>query len=274
MQTDKRTTSISNSALTWHGDVFVGDGFAVYLGPLAATSSHQHHALQLMFGAGTKLALRHTEGLMHAHSILIDSGAIHAIAAPSGMATLIYLEPVSVLGSRVRSMSTAPAALTPGLCSLDGSLLCGPPAELMDATSAGVAEVESLMKRLHLLAPLHNRPPLPPALTRMLERLPSMLDGPVRLKDLAAAVHVSPDRLSHLVRQHLGTTVRAYVRWLRLRTAARSMAQGVLVTTAAHAAGFSDSAHLNRVFRQTLGITPTAIARVVRWHVMPQPSWR
>ena len=200
---------------------------------------------------------------------MIDSGALHAIAAPAHKAALIYLEPESPMGASVFGMRPAAATPTPGLWPLDESPLVGAMTEWLSSADANVAQVEGLMRRLLVLAPSRSRPPLPASLSRMIDRMPAMTSGPIRLKDLAVAAHLSQDRLSHLVRQHLGTTVRAYVRWLRLQAATRCLARGAAITEAAHAAGFADAAHMNRVFRRNLGITPSAVAKVVRWQVMP-----
>lgn len=62
---------------------------------------------------------------------------------------------------------------------------------------------------------------------------------------------------------------RGYVRWLRLRRVAGGLRQGESLTASAHAAGFSDSAHLSRVFRSTFGVRPSEIAAAVQWHVGP-----
>jgi AraC-like DNA-binding protein len=50
---------------------------------------------------------------------------------------------------------------------------------------------------------------------------------------------------------------------LRLTQALQYVAKGVRLTEAAHAAGFSDSAHFSRTFRTLLGIDPSsALAEV------------
>jgi AraC-like DNA-binding protein len=53
--------------------------------------------------------------------------------------------------------------------------------------------------------------------------------------------------------------LRPYLRWLRLQQALSGIARGANLTEAAHAAGFSDSAHLSRSFRSTFGIAPSAL---------------
>jgi AraC-like DNA-binding protein len=37
------------------------------------------------------------------------------------------------------------------------------------------------------------------------------------------------------------------------------MSRGESITTSAHLAGFSDSAHLSRIFRRTFGMAPSAL---------------
>ncbi|MCP3140284.1 helix-turn-helix domain-containing protein [Pyxidicoccus sp. QH1ED-7-1] len=69
----------------------------------------------------------------------------------------------------------------------------------------------------------------------------------------------------------MGLPLRPYILWLRLRRAAEHLKHGAPVTQAAHAAGFTDSAHLSHAFRRTFGLTPTEIAGVVEW-VLPPPE--
>ncbi|MFI7538617.1 helix-turn-helix domain-containing protein [Streptosporangium sp. NPDC049376] len=81
----------------------------------------------------------------------------------------------------------------------------------------------------------------------------------------ALAVHLSGGRLSHLFAGELGLPFRPYVLWTRLRAAMSSLADGALLTEAAHTAGFADSAHLTRVVRRMMGQAPSTLTTGVRW---------
>ncbi|WP_194820056.1 helix-turn-helix transcriptional regulator [Nocardia sp. XZ_19_385] len=90
-----------------------------------------------------------------------------------------------------------------------------------------------------------------------------MLDaGPIRFRDLARAVHLSESRLAHVFSAELGLPVRPYIRWLRLQRAVELSATGQSLTAVAHGAGFSDSAHLNRVCRRMFGARPSDFAAI------------
>jgi AraC-like DNA-binding protein len=54
-----------------------------------------------------------------------------------------------------------------------------------------------------------------------------------------------------------GMTFRGFKQWTALCAAARQIADGQLVRTAAMDAGFADTAHLTRTFRASFGTTPT-----------------
>jgi AraC-like DNA-binding protein len=83
----------------------------------------------------------------------------------------------------------------------------------------------------------------------------------ISLRDVAAAVHLSPSRLRHLFVQETGTTFRGYVLWLRINRAVAAMMDGCTWTDAAHETGFSDSAHLSRTFRRMFGINPAMLIK-------------
>lgn len=90
------------------------------------------------------------------------------------------------------------------------------------------------------------RPP-DPRVQRAIELLWANHDYP--LDDLAAAVGVSYDRLSHLFPESIGLTLRAYQLWHKVRKAAALLVTSQhRLTDVAHAAGFTDSSHMCRTF--------------------------
>ena len=60
-----------------------------------------------------------------------------------------------------------------------------------------------------------------------------------------------------LFKESTGTTFRQFKRWTGLQHAARLIVAGALVRTAAMDAGFADTAHLTRTFKQCFGLTPS-----------------
>ena len=92
-----------------------------------------------------------------------------------------------------------------------------------------------------------------------LRKQQDVLDG-LSLKTLAGIAGLSPSRFMHVFTESVGVPVRPYILWLRLQRAACDLTEGASVTSAAHHAGFSDSAHLTRTFRRMLGVTPSDLA--------------
>ncbi|BDB29208.1 helix-turn-helix domain-containing protein (plasmid) [Cupriavidus sp. P-10] len=99
----------------------------------------------------------------------------------------------------------------------------------------------------------------------ILQWLESALEGPVHVAHAADAVGLSSSRFMHWFAEASGLSFRAYVRWLRLQRAVRTLSDGCTLTEAAHLAGFADSAHLTRTFVSTFGVRPAALrgARIV-----------
>jgi AraC-like DNA-binding protein len=76
---------------------------------------------------------------------------------------------------------------------------------------------------------------------------------------LAAQVGMSESQLQRLFRNVVGVPVRRYRLWHRLFVTAGLMASGKSLTDAALAAGFADSPHFSRTFRNMLGMTPSFV---------------
>jgi len=79
---------------------------------------------------------------------------------------------------------------------------------------------------------------------------------------LAAGVHLSASRFTHLFRQQTGLSLSRYLLWSRLLDGVEAVARGDNMTHAAHAAGFADLAHMSRTFRNTFGVVPSELQKM------------
>ncbi|WP_323029528.1 GlxA family transcriptional regulator [Castellaniella defragrans] len=105
----------------------------------------------------------------------------------------------------------------------------------------------------------------PPALRRAALVIEQYAGQIPSLGELADRLGLSPRQLQRLFRQHLDTTPQAYARGVRLRQAAWMLRHtGKSIAAIASDCGFSDAAHMGRVFRAEHGMAPGAWRRAGR----------
>jgi AraC-like DNA-binding protein len=91
---------------------------------------------------------------------------------------------------------------------------------------------------------------------REIERRP---DAFGRLQNAAALACLSPSRFRARFDAELGLPFRRYRLWRRMAVVMRTVAAGGSLTEAAHAAGFSNSAHLSSTFKRLFGLTASGL---------------
>ena len=94
------------------------------------------------------------------------------------------------------------------------------------------------------------------------ERIREVVDSIDRLEqkriaaeELAKQIALSESRFLHLFKEEMKMTLRKYLLWTRVLEGARRVALGESITEAAHATGFTDSAHFARSFKKMFGLT-------------------
>src|SRR5215831_17240642 len=101
-------------------------------------------------------------------------------------------------------------------------------------------------------------PSLPPLDARVREVMRLLFDDPrLALEDLAAHSGISYDRMSHLFIDQLGISIRSFQVWVKLHRALTGIRIGQSLVELAQIAGFSDAAHLSRVYKQVYGAPPS-----------------
>lgn len=100
---------------------------------------------------------------------------------------------------------------------------------------------------------------------RMCERIRRHPGRPVRVEDLAAELHVTPEHFSRLFRSLQGTSPRAFITRTRIEAA-----QTLLLTSShsigriAEILGYSSPFYFSRQFKAKMGLSPSAFRRVGR----------
>lgn len=221
---------------------------------------HSHHAIQITACLSGTLTLESGEAAMTGEAIAVAADARHRFAA-RGLLAFIFVEPESRAGRALDSklFADAPlAAIEPGqiMPSLSGlratfekSLM---PGDLLAAAQAALAAVVPTG-------------PSPMTDTRVQKIIAHAARHPDLSLDASArevGVHLSASRLRHLFVEQTGLAFKTYMLWLRLVRALEIYSAGRSLTEAAHEAGFSDSAHLSRIFRRTFGLPATTLTRL------------
>ena len=96
-----------------------------------------------------------------------------------------------------------------------------------------------------------------PRMKTILAQLAADPMGRMSQTELAMQLDLERTQALRMFKASTGTTFRQFKRWTGLQHAARRIVAGDLVRTAALDAGFADSAHLTRTFRQSFGLTPS-----------------
>lgn len=106
---------------------------------------------------------------------------------------------------------------------------------------------------------------MPPQRVRPLRwqaELDAWLASPTdNLDALADKVGVSRDHMSKLFQDAVGLPMRSYLLWRKTHRVTELFGQGLSLTELAHAAGFTDSAHMCHVFQDVFGAPPKQFLR-------------
>jgi AraC-like DNA-binding protein len=219
---------------------------------------HRHEALQITLALDQPFRFRSKGGSWReAIACILDRGFAHEIDGGGGLQANLYLEPEGALGLVLSGLYLKkqpfafiePEYVKGSLPALKRGFAKG-----MDCVAAKRA-YESVLASMVGPEVVQRKPES--RVQKALDIFQALAEKRISAAELASQVALSESRLSHLFQQQLGIPIRRYLLWLKIVEAARQVNDpNCNVTDAAQIAGFTDSAHLTRSFRQLLGISP------------------
>jgi AraC-like DNA-binding protein len=240
---------------------FPWDGGAVFLGTAGAISAHAHHAIQLCFLFQGRIRLRtNDEEPWREYGLaLVPSGQRHAMdGGKVHFGATLFVEPETREG-RVLTERYA----QPGIADVDRARVDEVLPLLLAAARAqrGRAAIADNARRVVHALTQHDEPAITSdeRIVRAVKYVNEHLSAPLTLEQVAAVAYLSPSRFRHLFAEQTGMGLRQYVLWRRFVSVWEHRMNGESLSTAAHAAGFADSAHLTRTSRRMFGMPPSAM---------------
>ena len=248
------TTRYRGDFVAWNGVCgFIGEGGGAPIEP------HSHYAIQLVLGipAGLRVQLgRHGEWQACA-AALVPSRAVHTIDVNDcEMSAVLFIEPETPEGKALATrLQNGLELLDPDAAAVTAKRLerAWRVEKSYDAVQAVCTQ---LVRDLSGAAP---RTPSDPRVLAAIEYIRQRVDESVSLPEVAKASNLSPERFRHLFVEETGMPLRTYVLWRRLLHVWTLLMAGETLSTAAHAAGFADSAHLSRTARTMFGLPPSVL---------------
>jgi AraC-like DNA-binding protein len=238
---------------------FPWDGGAVFVGRAGVFPAHAHQAIQICFLFEGRVRLRASDEdpwtdydlaivpSLHSHGM--DASRVHYGAT-------IFVEPETREGRVLTERY-----LRDGIAEVDRTPVNPVVLELRAAVleHRGGPVIVELARRVVRSLTQHSEPSFASdeRILRAVRYVNDHLSAPITLKQVAGIACLSPSRFRHLFAEQTGMGLRQYVLWRRFVSVWEHRMNGASLSTAAHAAGFADSAHLARTSRRMFGIPPS-----------------
>jgi len=240
--------------VAWTGGCgFIGEGRGAPISP------HAHYAIQLVIGvpSGLRVQVGRYAQWQSCPAALIPSRATHSIDVNDcEWSVVLFIEPETREGKALSARLRGRLEVLDTVLMLSGAKRLDRAWRSDKSFEAVITVCRQLVQEV---SETTLREPSDPRVLAAVEYIRQRVDQTVLLSEVAEVANLSPGRFRHLFVQEAGMPLRTYLLWRRLLYVWTLLMQGETLSTAAHGAGFADSAHLSRTARSMFGLPPSAL---------------
>ncbi len=241
--------------------LYIWQNHGLFIGHLPDISEHRLGSAALCVGVDKPFRLMENESSawQECRSVLVPPGCLNELQIGDAIMAILFLEPES------------PDYLVIQNAMLEGDWEC---LYRLAQEAEAVAILREIWERQPTAAAAHalldrllippttseeRQQPLDHRIQRVIRLMKEDLTHSYSMTELAEYVNLSPTRLVHLFKEEVGVPIRRFRQWHRMRVVAALVAKGDTLTDAALGAGFADSSHFSRAFRNMFGLTPSSV---------------
>lgn len=240
--------------------IYIDKFFGWFIGNFDNNQSHRHYAIQLSIPIDSPLTIHsNNQEIITTSPVLIQPNVPHKISSSTNH-FLVLLNPASTIGHYWRKSTKdkiCEFALAPAndlQCFLANT----------DVTRSNPTDLKVEINRIlksydcYCGSLLHQSDE---RINEALSFLQTNATKVVSLEEIAQHCNMSPSRFLHLFKEQTGITYRRSQLWAKLIIAIQLLGTQTL-TEIAHLAGFSDSAHFSRTFKESFGFSPHGFLKI------------
>lgn len=225
------------------------------------TEPHKHDTLQLVFDIDKHFLLKDkNSNWLSFSSAIIRASHIHQLDSNNSIQLFIYLDKDSEYGQKLTKKYLKDKNIS----------------DLKDSDISKISSkffkkllVASDCKKLfqgfltiieHLInfdKPLQNDE----RISKAILFIANTKSQQIRVKDVADHVCLSESRLRFLFKKQVGQPIQSFILWIKVITSLNLVLKGKQITNAAYDTGFWDASHMNRSYKEILGVTPSTIKK-------------
>ena len=238
--------------------IFSVENIWLHAGIMHDNSAHKHFAIQLTLSLDEPFEVHFGNKHISAHSVLIKNNVEHSLHSDNELLIMLF-NPVSTFGHYLTEIldnqdwMVYEAGWLSELQPLSGLFfkneITGK--KFLEAAAGKIADFKCTCEienhysdeRIH----------------RAIQYLEEHSHEIVPVEEIASVCSLSEGRFIHLFKEKTGITYRRFQLWNKLLHAGKCIIAGMNMTDSAHEAGFADSAHFSRTFKETFGALPKNI---------------
>lgn len=241
----------------FHSQLYIGDGRAVYCGPLQQLENHVYGAPVLHVGIYKPFKMMLADGVWRSYRVaLVPPGLRHALNIDGGVHGKLFVDAESVSAPAFRKRYPYRKGVVGSFH--DPEIVAA--FHWVFEEDPRQPEVEALLDRLF---PAEPGTTIDPRILKVLDLILAEPDRNHSQTELAEALGLSPSRVLHLFSEQIGVPYRRYRMWKRLWLSAERLHASDSMTTAALDSGFADATHFSHAFRDTFGVNPAPVFRKI-----------
>lgn len=243
---------------SWSGDVWLGPGLAYFVHFPRDERPHRHALLQVVIALQAGFTVVDEIGQsLNADGAVISSRDRYGLRIDgpgAGEVLSLFLEPNSTYGRALQTRVAPAGVATP----LDTAT-----AQALRACWTRPGAYRGALLAHEMLSVLGEPALRPAAEDRRVAFTQAHIAQHLADKDaldrVAEQLRLTTRYVRKLFQRHVGFSPQRYRQWCKLSAALDCVKQGSSFTTAAAAAGFTDSAHFSRTFRDIFGAPPSSL---------------
>lgn len=248
--------------MKYKSSFYIYDNRVLQLGCPPDIGEHRLGAAALAVSLDKKpLAILETEtdDWRECHSALVPPSCVHETRFNGARCAILFLEPESIDYVNV-SASMPNGNFQVMFDHIDEQTII-PKLQQLDIADLDMEEVYALTQEI-IYGTGYNyddEEKIDARIIKVLDLIKAEPASSYSMETLAEMVGLSPTRFIHLFKEQTGVPIRRFRQWVRMKKVIVLVADGKSLTDAALDAGFTDSAHFSRAFKNMFGITPSTV---------------